>query len=258
MDKGKKGGRGYVAWTDDMDEVLLNTFVEYFNKGDRSQNGWKPHVYTAVVKNIREKCRVEITKDNIISRSKTFDKHYAVISNMLATSGFGWDWEKNRVSVDSDKVWEEYVEKHKEASTYRHKVIKFWDSISIVYCKDHATGEASRTASECSKEMTKEDSTTKEDGSTSSASLKRQRSDDSFTSMISKKMDVVVEALKDDGPKGPTADEIRVALDDIPELDEDTYLDLYDILTSNARKFESMMALPMERRRRWLLKQLKK
>ncbi|KAL6646897.1 hypothetical protein ACP70R_015591 [Stipagrostis hirtigluma subsp. patula] len=148
--------------------------------------------------------------------------------------------------------------KHKEASTYRHKVVKFWDSISIVYCKDHATGEASRTASECSKEMTKEDSTTKEDGSTSSASLKRQRSDDSFTSMISKKMDVVVEALKDDGPKGPTADEIRVALDDIPELDEDTYLDLYDILTSNARKFESMMALPMERRRRWLLKQLKK
>ncbi|KAL6616429.1 hypothetical protein ACP70R_038699 [Stipagrostis hirtigluma subsp. patula] len=129
-------------------------------------------------------------------------------------------WDKNGVSVDSDKVWEEnagtnfgrnmwgaalkwtpecstrissghlsvffsfvflwvaegpfgsvlpfWLKKHKQASTYRHKVVKFWDSISIVYCKDHAIGEAPRTASECSKEMTKGDSTTKEDGSTTS------------------------------------------------------------------------------------------
>jgi hypothetical protein len=46
MEKGKKSGsgRGYISWNDDMDKALLDTFVEYYNKGDRCQNGWKSHV----------------------------------------------------------------------------------------------------------------------------------------------------------------------------------------------------------------------
>ncbi|KAG8068809.1 hypothetical protein GUJ93_ZPchr0005g14417 [Zizania palustris] len=111
MEKGKKSGsgRGYISWNDDMDKALLDTFVEYYNKGDRCQNGWKSHVYTAAIKNVREKCNVEITKDNIMSRNKTFDKHHTIINGMLETSGFGWDWNKNKISVDSDSVWEAYV-----------------------------------------------------------------------------------------------------------------------------------------------------
>ncbi len=110
MEKSKKRGRGYIAWNDDMDKALLDTFVEHYNRGDKCQNGWKSHVYTAAIKNVREKCGVDITKDNIMSRSKTFDKHYSVISGMLASSGFGWDSIKNKISVDSDAVWEAYVE----------------------------------------------------------------------------------------------------------------------------------------------------
>ncbi|TVU07361.1 hypothetical protein EJB05_47412, partial [Eragrostis curvula] len=97
-----KSSRGYVPWNDEMDKVLFDTFVEYFNKGDRCQNGWKPHVYSAAVKNVREKCNVNITKCNIDSRSKTSDKQYHVISGLLSTSGFGWDWNKNKLKVDSD------------------------------------------------------------------------------------------------------------------------------------------------------------
>ncbi|KAG8048273.1 hypothetical protein GUJ93_ZPchr0008g12172 [Zizania palustris] len=84
MEKGKKSGsgRGYISWNDDMDKALLDTFVEYYNKGDRCQNGWKSHVYTAAIKNVREKCNVEITKDNIMSRNKTFDKHHTIINDV--------------------------------------------------------------------------------------------------------------------------------------------------------------------------------
>jgi hypothetical protein len=86
MEKGKKSGsgRGYISWNDDMDNALLDTFVEYYNKGDRCQNGWKSHVYMAAI--------------------KTFDKHHTIINGMLETSGFGWDWNKNKISVDSDSV----------------------------------------------------------------------------------------------------------------------------------------------------------
>jgi hypothetical protein len=92
-----------------MSKVLLDTLVEYYKKGDRCQNGWKPHAYIAAVKNVHEKCGVTITKDNISSRSKTFDKHYIILSGLLSNSGFGWDWDKNKLSIDSDSVWKEYI-----------------------------------------------------------------------------------------------------------------------------------------------------
>jgi hypothetical protein len=115
-------------------------------------------------------------------------------------------------------------------------------------------------AAESSKEMSKELDNNKEPAgsSTNSGSHKRQRSSESFNSMLAKKLDMFAAALKDDGPKLPSSAEVLDALEDIEGLDEDIQLDLYDILTADARKFESMMALPPERRRRWLLKQLKK
>nr|XP_034600258.1 uncharacterized protein LOC117860931 [Setaria viridis] len=88
-----KGKRVYLTWTDEMDNALLAVLVEHHNNGDHAQNGWKPHVYNAAIKNVRDRCNVEITKDNIIARCKTFDKHYEIISKILSQSGFGWDWE---------------------------------------------------------------------------------------------------------------------------------------------------------------------
>jgi hypothetical protein len=108
--KGKKGNRSYLAWTADMDAALLAMLVEHHNNGDHAQNGWKPHVYNACIKHVKEKCDVVINKDKIQARIKTFDKHYEIISKMLAQSGFGWDWENNMVMVDSDEVWSRYVE----------------------------------------------------------------------------------------------------------------------------------------------------
>jgi hypothetical protein len=70
------------------------------------------------VKNVCEKCNVTITKENISSRSKTFDMHYNIINGLLSTSGFGWDWEKNKLKVDSDTVWDEYVEVRKFSTLY--------------------------------------------------------------------------------------------------------------------------------------------
>jgi len=107
--------------------------------------------------------------------------------------------------------------------------------------------------------MEKEEISIKEPTSSStSASLKRQRSGDSFTSMMAEKFDKFTEALKDEAPKRSTSKEILGTLKKIEGLDEDTELDLFDILTADERQYESLLALPMERRKKWLLKQLKK
>ncbi|KAG8095943.1 hypothetical protein GUJ93_ZPchr0013g34313 [Zizania palustris] len=117
-----------------MDEALLTTFVEFYNKGDHAQNGCKPHVYTTAVKNVRDKCGVDITKDNIISRRKTFDKHYSIISKMLATSGFGWDWTRNKISVDSDVVWDDYINVKKTTGS---RVGIFTEKVEVVVIASH-------------------------------------------------------------------------------------------------------------------------
>ena len=106
---GKKFGRNYLTWTDEMDTTLLEVLVEHHNNGDHAQNGWKSHVYSAVIGNVREKCSVTIIKENISSRCKTFEKHYEAISKMLSQSGFGWDWINNKLSIDSEDVWIKYV-----------------------------------------------------------------------------------------------------------------------------------------------------
>ena len=65
-----KAKRVYLTWTDEMDAALLAVLVEHHNNGDHSQNGWKPHVYSAAIKNVRDKCNMDITKENISSRCK--------------------------------------------------------------------------------------------------------------------------------------------------------------------------------------------
>ena len=108
--KAKKFGRAYTQWTQEMDRALLDVLVEHHNNGDHAQNGWKAHVYRHAIKNIKEKCGVDVTKDKIVTRCKTFDKHYEIVSKILSQSGFGWDWDKNVLQLDSEEVWERYVE----------------------------------------------------------------------------------------------------------------------------------------------------
>ena len=100
----KKFSRDYLTWTYEMDKVLLDVFVEHHNRGDQAQNGWKPHVYTAAIKAIRDKCGLHITKDKICSRMKSFDKPYGTISKILSQSGFGWDWVNNKLLMDIYEV----------------------------------------------------------------------------------------------------------------------------------------------------------
>ena len=112
-----KGKRVYLTWTDEMDSALLAVLVEHHNNGDHAQNGWKPHVYNAAIKNVHDKCNVEITTDNITSRCKTFDKHYDMQGN-------------------------------KAAACYKTKVVKNWDAICTIYSTDHANGQGARTGAE--------------------------------------------------------------------------------------------------------------
>jgi hypothetical protein len=106
----RRKSRSYLTWTDNMDQALLDILVEHHNNGNHTANGWKPLVYSAAVKNVREKCSVEITKDHVCSRCKTFDKHCSIISKLLAHTDFGWDRDKNMLIIQNEDSWKRYIE----------------------------------------------------------------------------------------------------------------------------------------------------
>ncbi|KAI5013738.1 hypothetical protein ZWY2020_040624 [Hordeum vulgare] len=292
MDVEKKGGKNYLTWTDEMDEAMLNVFVDHYNRGNRAQNGWKSHVYIAVVNNVRAKCNVDITKENVMSRCKTIGRHHVNVSKMLSTSGFGWDWICNKLMVDSEDVWSKYVkfcsetsvhdtrccltnslhvlQANKYAAFYRHKVIKFWDSISLVFSKDHATGTEARTAAESATEMTLENVNNINIESTATSSTqtseeqkrKRYRSDDSIASMLGEKLDTFTSAYKADiaqaapSAKPSSPEEILDALNAIAGLYDDALLEAYDILIAYDGKFNALMVLLERMKKKWILKQI--
>ncbi|TKW05900.1 hypothetical protein SEVIR_7G206150v4 [Setaria viridis] len=99
---------------------------------------------------------MDITKENISSRCKTFDKHYEVISKILSQSGFGWDWENNKLSIDSEDVWYRYVANNKAAACYKNKVVKNWNAISTIYSTSHANGDGAKTAAESAQDSHEE------------------------------------------------------------------------------------------------------
>ncbi|XBH74154.1 hypothetical protein VPH35_101159 [Triticum aestivum] len=104
------GKRNYVTWDDEMDTAMLEVLVHHHNMGDHSQNGWKAHVYSAAIKNVKEKCNKDITKNNILGRFRTFDNQFEIINKVLSQSGFGWDWVNHKLSIDSNHVWTKYLE----------------------------------------------------------------------------------------------------------------------------------------------------
>lgn len=254
--KAKRGSRTYLTRTDAMDLALLEVLVEHHNNGDHWQNGWKPHVYNAAIRNVKEKCNVDITKDNISARCKTFDKHYETISKILSQSGFGWDWENNRLSMDSEDVWTRYVEANKGAACYKTKVVKNWDAICTIYSKDHANGEGAKTGSESAQDPMND--TTAQAHEDSPVLAKKQRTGDAILGVLTDMKGSFQEAMQSNAPlelpKKIAPSIIYKALQEIPDLAREDMLRSYGMLLSrDDRIFEALMELPMDMRKDWLL-----
>ncbi|KAM7498009.1 hypothetical protein LguiA_022423 [Lonicera macranthoides] len=90
------------------------------NQGNRLDGkfAWKAVSWTAAINALREGLNIYVTKGNIQSRLKTWEKHHEIISNMLSTSGFSWNYDKGRVEVE-ERVWNAYVQVHTKAVPYR-------------------------------------------------------------------------------------------------------------------------------------------
>ncbi|KAI5006470.1 hypothetical protein ZWY2020_033713 [Hordeum vulgare] len=171
--------------------------------------------------------------------------------------------------------------KNKAVACYKNKVIKNWDAISLIFSRDYATSEDESVGMENAEEMalkgaedvqelmqnspsTYEPSSQNQVGTPTSTQptlqarrRKRFRIDDALFCMSGNiKNSFQISVKPNEPPEEPanaSSKEIFVALQEIPNLGRGDLLRAYCILTSNDRKFESLVALPMDMRRDWLM-----
>jgi hypothetical protein len=160
------------------------------------------------------------------------------------------------------------LQENKDATSYRHKVIKHWDMISTLYTRDHAIDREQGPRLKVQQKWWKRTLTTKTMTTKIPlkllmiASRKRYRSDDPVASMLGEKLDNFTAAFRADvsepPPKPASPEEIWVVLGEIPDLEDDDQLAMYDVLVADDRKFKSLITLPQRmKKKKWVLKQIK-
>ncbi|KAF5937568.1 hypothetical protein HYC85_025074 [Camellia sinensis] len=133
-DKGK-----YVAWSDEMDCCLTKKLIEQMKMGNKLEKNFKPLAFKAVVKALNENFGLDLTKENIRSRLKTWKKLYRLVNELLCHIGLSGMMDE-RWLLANDSVWNEYIKMHPDAKCLQARSIENYDELRVIIGNDHATG----------------------------------------------------------------------------------------------------------------------
>ena len=137
--------------------------------------------------------------------------------------------------------------------------MKNWQAISTIYSKNHATGAGARTGGECATTQASSvaDASDAAEETPPEPPKKRPRKADAIMSMVGELRCTFEEALKTTDalppPKVTPPAEILAVLKTIDGLEGPDLLRSFTMLTHNECTFESLMSLPEDMRKPWLL-----
>lgn len=98
----------YVVWTTEMDSCLTKILAEQVKKGNKVDNILKPAAFAAALKELNENFHLDLTKDHIKNRLKTWRKQFGILKELLAHKGFQWD-EAQKMVIADNSVWNDYI-----------------------------------------------------------------------------------------------------------------------------------------------------
>lgn len=91
-----------------MDCCLAKLLAEQVRKGNKMDNGLNPAAYMGALTVINKKFGLDLTKEHLMNRLKTWEKQFGILKELLAQRGFKWD-EKQRMVVADACVWKDYT-----------------------------------------------------------------------------------------------------------------------------------------------------
>ncbi|KAL5708517.1 hypothetical protein ACHQM5_019306 [Ranunculus cassubicifolius] len=138
MESNEKGRQ--VRWSQEMDTCLIATFVEKARLGLKGEKGFKDKAYTAVCTVLSDELGVEVCKNHIDNRLRTFRTEYNMFRTLREHSDFCWDPAKNKINAP-DSVWNDYVKEHPEFKSYRGRQCKWdYESLGVIVGNNQPAG----------------------------------------------------------------------------------------------------------------------
>ncbi|KAK2981165.1 hypothetical protein RJ640_024388 [Escallonia rubra] len=120
-------------------------------QGNKSGEDWKPEVYFEAVEHLNSAFNLDLTRDKIKYRVKTWQRYYTVIMDVKASQyGFSWNEEEKRMvrTMVEYVAWGTYVKSNPDARGMQNKVIANWDDLVLLYGKDLDSGRGAETIEE--------------------------------------------------------------------------------------------------------------
>ncbi|XP_062028487.1 uncharacterized protein LOC133744384 [Rosa rugosa] len=142
-DENIEQGKSRRVWTSFEEESLLNVLDGIIAGGQRCDSGsFKSGTLLKIENALNLLCPNSNLKasPHIESKLKKLKKDYSIIYDMMNKSGFAWNDIKKCIEVDSNEVWDTYLQHNKKAKGWRNKKYPLFDRLATIFGSDRATG----------------------------------------------------------------------------------------------------------------------
>ncbi|KAK4406972.1 hypothetical protein Sango_0278200 [Sesamum angolense] len=125
-----------TIWTPEMDRYFIGLMLEQVGKENRRDDHlFSKRAWTHMTTMFKTEYNSTYEKDVLKNRHKMLRNLYRALKNLLKQKGFRWDESRQMVTADN-RVWDDYVQAHPDARTYRMKTIPYYSDL----CKIYGTG----------------------------------------------------------------------------------------------------------------------
>ncbi|GER25848.1 CTP synthase [Striga asiatica] len=130
----------------DEEKALINGLRDLVTRGWKCDNGFRNGYTTILEQHMRQQFPGTTIKaePHISSKITVWKKNYGIVSDMLGSTGFGWNETGKMVTVRDDTVWDSYIKAHPKAKSMRYKSWPLYADWVEIFGKDRATGEGAQ------------------------------------------------------------------------------------------------------------------
>ncbi|XP_040994352.1 L10-interacting MYB domain-containing protein-like [Juglans microcarpa x Juglans regia] len=138
----KDQGR-HMSWTNEMDSCLAKVLVEQMKIGNKNKldKKFKPAAFEVAVLAIKENFHLDLTKDHVKNRLKTWKKQYDILQELLDQNGLEWN-EGRRIVIVNDILHGMNISRDTgpDAKQLRARSIENYDELRMIVGNEPSDG----------------------------------------------------------------------------------------------------------------------
>jgi hypothetical protein len=138
-----------AKWDLQRQEVLLDELIIQVNLGKRADNSFKAEAWEGAKNGLNQACGTRFTIDQIKTMWNVLRPKYALVKQLRALSGFGWNPVNHHVEAD-DSVWDTYLRSHLKAKEFRGTPFPLYDKLAQLCDGKVVTGMNALTIAQAS------------------------------------------------------------------------------------------------------------